>query len=80
MAADDIARDLSVEMVFELGRLVVPVTELETRQPGFTFELNLPVDSLLPIRVNGQLVARGQLVEVGGRLAVTLREVLPDVV
>jgi len=75
MGGNDVTRDLNVELVFELARLVVPVTELESRQPGYTFELNVPVDGLLPIRVNGKVVARGELVQVGERLAVTLREI-----
>jgi len=74
MADEDVTKDLNVELVFELARLVVPVAELETRQPGYTFELNVPVDGLLPIRVSGKVVARGELVQVGDRLAVTLRE------
>lgn len=70
--------DLSVELVFELARLLVPVAELETRQPGYTFELNVAADGLLPIRVNGRVVARGTLVQVGDRLGVTLREIMPN--
>lgn len=72
-------RRLPVTVDVVLCQLQQPIGELDALQPGTVF--NLPVDAWkqLQLRVNGQTVARGELVQVGDQLGVQLAQapVLP---
>lgn len=74
----DVAR-LPVTVEIVLCRLQQRVGDLAALQPGTVF--NLPADAWtqLQLRVNGQTVARGELVQVGDQLGVQLHQapVLP---
>jgi type III secretion protein Q len=72
-------RRLPVNVDVVLCQLQHSIGELDGLQPGTV--VNLPVDAWkqLQLRVNGQLVARGELVQVGDQLGVQLAQapVLP---
>lgn len=72
-------RRLPVTVDVVLCQLQQPIGELDALQPGTVF--NLPVDAWkqLQLRVNGQTIARGELVQVGDQLGVQLAQapVLP---
>lgn len=72
-------RRLPVTVDVVLCELQQPIGELEALQPGTVF--NLPADAWtrLQLRVNGQTIARGELVQVGDQLGVQLAQapVLP---
>ena len=77
-AADEAAaidwRSLDVPLRFALGETHVTIGELETVHPGRVFEL--PDDAQVELSVNGALVARGELVQVGSKLGVRVIEVV----
>jgi len=72
-------RRLPVTVDVVLCQLQQPIGELDGLQPGTVF--NLPPDAWthLQLRVNGQTIARGELVQVGDQLGVQLAQapVLP---
>lgn len=67
-------KHLPVNVDVVLCQLQHSIGELDGLQPGTVF--NLPVDAWkqLQLRVNGQLVARGELVQVGDQLGVQLAQ------
>lgn len=71
--APDPARDLPVELGFELGRTGMSVGELADLQPGYVFPLAAALEgSNVTIRANGRVAGRGELVAVGDTLGVRL--------
>lgn len=64
--------DLRVVVDFDLGELVLPLRTLRTLAVGQVFELDRPLPSGVRMRANGQLLGEGDLVEIDGRLGVTL--------
>ncbi|WP_338664486.1 type III secretion system cytoplasmic ring protein SctQ [Pararoseomonas sp. SCSIO 73927] len=69
---DASVEELPVRLVFELGRLEVPVAELSAAGPGHLFPLPVdPENATVDILANGRRVGRGSIVQVGeGVLAV----------
>lgn len=68
--------DVSVEVTVELGRRRLTIGEVLELKPGSTIEFHKPVDESLDIRVNGQLVARGEAIVMGDRYGVRVSEVV----
>lgn len=64
---------IPVRLTFELGERQITLGELRQLQPGETFDLARPLaDGPVLVRANGALVGSGELVEIDGRLGVTL--------
>ena len=66
--------DIPVQISFDLGERTLTLAELKALQPGQTLDLGRPLSSAVNVRANGALIGRGELVEVDGRLGVTLSE------
>ena len=64
---------IPVRLTFELGERQITLGELKQLQPGETFDLQRPLaDGPVLVRANGALVGSGELVEIDGRIGVTL--------
>lgn len=64
---------IPVRLTFELGERQITLGELKQLQPGETFDLERPLaDGPVLVRANGALVGTGELVEIDGRIGVTL--------
>ena len=63
---------LPLRVVFDLGEVAMTLGELQALQVGQSIELGRPLSHAVRVRVNGALVATGELVEIDGRLGVTL--------
>ncbi|WP_180180294.1 type III secretion system cytoplasmic ring protein SctQ, partial [Achromobacter insuavis] len=64
---------IPVRLTFELGERLITLGELRQLQPGETFDLERPLaDGPVLVRANGALVGSGELVEIDGRIGVTL--------
>ncbi|WP_263768574.1 type III secretion system cytoplasmic ring protein SctQ [Propionivibrio soli] len=63
---------IPVRVTFDLGERTLSLGELKTLQPGQTLDLGRPLGSAVSIRANGALIGHGELVEVDGRLGVTI--------
>ena len=66
--------ELPVTLVFVAGQTEVPVRRLRDIAPGYIFDLREPVDGHIEVHANGRPVARGELVEVAGRVGVRILE------
>ncbi|MDE0658277.1 MAG: FliM/FliN family flagellar motor switch protein [Gammaproteobacteria bacterium] len=65
---------LPVKLVFVAGETEVPLRQLQDMAPGYVFDLREPVDGHVEVRANGRPVARGELVEIAGRVGVRILE------
>jgi type III secretion protein Q len=66
-----------VELVFELGRLSVPLGELRSLAAGHVFDLGRDLRHPVDILLGGRKVGEGELVQVGERVGVRLRSLVP---
>ncbi len=65
--------ELPITMVFELGRLDVPLSELETIRDGYIFNLNKTKMQAVDIMTGGRVIGSGEIVKVGESFAVRVR-------
>ena len=63
---------LEMTVSFELGRQLMTVAEIAALTPGYTFALAADLTAPVQLRVNGQILGSGRLVDVGGALGVQL--------
>ena len=70
----DLLDHAEVEITVQLGRAVVPVRELAALQPGSVLELDRPIAGPVDLHVGDRRIARGEIVDVEGRLGVRIRE------
>jgi type III secretion system YscQ/HrcQ family protein len=74
--ADQLLRELPVEIVCELGRVTMSGRELLELEPGSVIPVQRPLAGPVDLTVGGRIVARGELVDVEGDLGVRLTEVV----
>jgi type III secretion system YscQ/HrcQ family protein len=74
--ADQLLRELPVEIVCEIGRVTMSGRELIELVPGAVIPLARPLSGPIDLTVAGRLVARGELVDVEGDLGVRISEVV----
>jgi flagellar motor switch protein FliN/FliY len=67
---------VNMDVTVELGRVRLPIKELLGLGSGSVVRLGTPIGDSFDILVNGKAAARGDLVVVGGKLAVRIRELL----
>lgn len=63
---------LPLRLVFDLGERAMTLGELQSLQVGQSLDLGRPLSSSVTLRVNGAQVGTGELVEIDGRLGVTI--------
>ncbi|MEO5672272.1 MAG: type III secretion system cytoplasmic ring protein SctQ [Ramlibacter sp.] len=63
---------LPLRLAFDLGERTMTLAELQNLQVGQAIDLARPLSSAVSLRVNGALVGTGELVEIDGRLGVTI--------
>lgn len=66
---------LPIRLSFDVGTKTLTLAELQTLQPGTTFALDRPAKEYLTIRANGAVIGSGQLVEIDGRLGVSVSRI-----
>ena len=64
--------DLPVRLVFEFGRIELPLGEFQRLAPGALVPLARPLDEPLDIMANGRRLGRGALVQIGESLGVRI--------
>lgn len=64
---------LPVRLSFDLGDVALTVAQLRALQPGQALDLGHPLAGAVRIRANGALVGEGDLVEIDGKLGVSIR-------
>ncbi|WP_174769730.1 type III secretion system cytoplasmic ring protein SctQ [Paraburkholderia bonniea] len=61
-----------VTLDFDLGSCNMPLSQLRTLTPGSVIELERPLSEAVSIRANGVLLGIGELVDIDGRLGVSI--------
>ncbi len=74
--ADQLLRELPVEIVCEVGRVSMSGRELLELEPGAVIPVPRPLAGPVDLTVGGRLVARGELVDVEGDLGVRITEIV----
>ncbi|NAZ84217.1 flagellar motor switch protein FliN [Kineococcus sp. R8] len=72
----DLLRDVQMDVTVELGRTSMTVQDLLSLQPGSVVELDRAAGSPADILVNGQLIARGEVVVVDEDYAIRVTEIV----
>ena len=65
-----------IVLSFDLEKRTIPVKDLESLTPGYTFALSSETRAPVTIRANGKPIALGRLVDINGKLGVELVEAL----
>jgi type III secretion protein Q len=63
---------LPILLSFDLGEKTLALGELQHLQPGETLALERPVDKCVTIRANGAVIGSGELVDIDGRIGVSV--------
>jgi flagellar motor switch/type III secretory pathway protein FliN len=68
---------MPIVLDFHVGEVSLPLSELSAvLAPGYVIELGRPLDtSTVSVHANGRLLAHGELIQVGGRLAVRISRI-----
>lgn len=75
-AADQLLRELPVEVVCELGRVTMSGRELLELRPGAVIPAGRPLAGPVDLTVGGRVVARGELVDVEGEIGVRITQMI----
>jgi len=68
---------LPIRLSFEVGAIDMPLAALRRLAPGGVIELQRPLPPQVQVRCRGALVARGELIDLGGGLAVQITHLEP---
>ncbi len=71
-----VVADIPVKVTTVLGKTDILVRRLMSMKPGNVVELDRKVGESIDVYVNGQLVARGELILVGDQLGITMTEII----
>ena len=72
----DIVLDVPVGLTVELGSCQLSMREVLQLNPGSVVQLDKAVNSLVDLRVNQTLIARGEVVVVEDRFGIKIAEIL----
>jgi flagellar motor switch protein FliN/FliY len=70
----DLLRNVDVRVSVELGRTQMKLKDVLALGPDSVVALERLTDELLDIQVNGQTIARGEIVTIGDRFALRIVE------
>jgi type III secretion protein Q len=78
--SDDAAglEQLPVRVVFEIGRLELPLADIRRLAPGYVLPLTKPVDSAVDIVANGRKIGQGSLLKIGDSIGVRVERLFSD--
>jgi type III secretion protein Q len=68
---------LPVRLQFDLGERVIPFSEVQTLGPGYVLELGREIRRAVTIRANGYVIGEGELVDIDGRIGVSIQKIIP---
>lgn len=75
-AARNMVMDIPVSLSVELGQTQLEVREVLSLGAGSVIELNKLQEEPVDVRINGRLIARGEIVLVKNNLAVKITELI----
>lgn len=71
-ASSGLIDDVPVRLTFDLGEREISLGDLRSLQPGYLFNLGRDPRSTVSIRANGRLIGDGELVDIEGRVGVSV--------
>ncbi len=71
---DSRIEDLSVELLFEVGKKILTVKQLKALKPGYTFEIEQPLSRAVNLIVNNRKIGTGEIMRVGENLGIRILE------
>ncbi|WP_048439644.1 type III secretion system cytoplasmic ring protein SctQ [Caenimonas sp. SL110] len=71
-ASSGLIDDVPVRLTFDLGEREISLGDLRSLQPGYLFNLGRDPKSTVSIRANGRLIGNGELVDIEGRVGVSV--------
>ena len=72
----DLLLDVTVPMTVELGQTSMKIEEVLKLSPGAVIELNTHADEPIELKVNGKLIARGEIVVVEDFFGIRISEIV----
>ena len=72
----DLSADVPVKLVAVLGKKSISLKDLFQLKQGQVIDLERPPSEVVDLVANGQLVGRGELVEIDGKLGVRILKML----
>jgi flagellar motor switch protein FliN len=75
-ASRDLVMDIPVSLSVELGQTQLEVRDVLSLSAGSVIELNKLQEEPVDVRINGRLIARGEIVLVKNNLAVKISELI----
>ena len=72
----DMIMDIPIELSVEVGRRKMPLRTLLNLTQGSIIELNKLASESLELKVNGKVVALGEVVEVNGNFGIRITEII----
>ncbi len=67
--------DLSITLNFDLGERFIRLSELAQIGPGYVFDLGRDLSRSVMIRANGKIIGEGELVDIEGRVGVSVLQI-----
>jgi type III secretion protein Q len=64
--------DVNIHLTFDVGHLELPLGELASITPGYTFNLAKSIHKAVTIRANGTAIGTGELVDIEGTIGVSI--------
>ncbi len=66
--------DIEVTIRFGVGSTTASLEEISSIKPGYVFETGMQADQPVVIELNGAVLGYGELVQIGDRLGVRVKE------
>lgn len=72
----NVVLDVPLSLTVEIGSCQLPMREVLQLRPGSVVQLDKAAGATVELRVNHKLVARGEVVVVGDRLAIRITDLI----
>lgn len=71
----ELVSEVRIKLTFDVGETDISLGSLLTLCAGYTFELSTPIETPVAIKACGQVIGRGQLLQIGERIGVRITEI-----
>jgi type III secretion protein Q len=71
--------DIPVKLLFELGRIELPLAEIRQLAPGALIPMLRPLEDSVDILANGRRIGRGNLVQIGDSMGIRITRLFDNV-
>ena len=72
----DLILDVALDVTADIGGASLTIAQVLALGPGSFVEFTHPIDAPIDLKVNGRVVARGEIIAVDGRFGLRLTELV----